>query len=136
MPPGEAEIAQYLADPAGKRRDLVIDRLLADERWADHWMGYWQDVLAENPNIINPTLNNTGPFRWWLHESLLDNKPVDLFVTELIRMEGSERFGGPAGFGTASQNDVPMAAKGMIVSSAFLGLEMKCARCHDAPAHK
>ena len=136
VPPGEAEIAQYLADPAGKRRDLVIDRLLADERWADHWMGYWQDVLAENPNIINPTLNNTGPFRWWLHESLLDNKPVDLFVTELIRMEGSERFGGPAGFGTASQNDVPMAAKGMIVSSAFLGLEMKCARCHDAPAHK
>ena len=29
-------------------------------------MGYWQDVLAENPNILNPTLNNTGPFRWWL----------------------------------------------------------------------
>src|SRR5690606_29051583 len=28
------------------------------------------------------------------------------------------------------------AAKGMIVSSAFLGIEMKCARCHDAPAHK
>ncbi len=136
VPPKEAEIETFLADPVEKRRDLVIDRLLADERWADHWMGYWQDVLAENPNIINPTLNNTGPFRWWLHESLVDNKPVDLFVTELIRMEGSERFGGPAGFGTASQNDVPMAAKGMIVSSAFLGIEMKCARCHDAPAHK
>ena len=50
-------------------------------------------------------------------------------------MEGSERFGGPAGFGTASQNDLPMAAKAIIVSSAFLGVEMKCARCHDAPAH-
>ena len=50
-------------------------------------------------------------------------------------MEGSERFGGPAGFGTASQNDLPLAAKGIIVSSAFLGVEMKCARCHDAPAH-
>jgi hypothetical protein len=56
-------------------------------------------------------------------------------VTELIRMEGSERFGGPAGFGTASQNDLPMAAKGIIVSAAFLGVQMKCARCHDAPAH-
>ncbi|MCA8988508.1 MAG: DUF1553 domain-containing protein [Planctomycetaceae bacterium] len=117
------------------RRAQVIDRLLEDDRWADHWMGYWLDVLAENPNIINPTLNNTGPFRWWLYESLVDNKPADLFVTELIRMEGSERFGGPAGFGTASQNDLPMAAKGIIVSSAFLGVEMKCARCHDAPAH-
>jgi len=135
VPPTEAEIEHFLAVPEETRRTTAIAQFLDDPRWADHWMGYWQDVLAENPNIINPTLNNTGPFRWWLHESLLDNKPADLFVTELIRMEGSERFGGPAGFGTASQNDVPMAAKGIIVSSAFLGVEMKCARCHDAPAH-
>ncbi len=136
VPPSEAEIGAFLAAEEKTRRSQVIDQLLDDPRWADHWMGYWQDVLAENPNIINPTLNNTGPFRWWLHESLLDNKPLDLFVTELVRMEGSERFGGPAGFGIASQNDVPMAAKGIIVSAAFLGVEMKCARCHDAPAHE
>ncbi|MCB1063303.1 MAG: DUF1553 domain-containing protein [Verrucomicrobiae bacterium] len=135
VPPTEAEIEAFFSADPKTRRTEAIDRLLADSRWADHWMGYWQDVLAENPNIINPTLNNTGPFRWWLQESLLDNKPADLFVTELIRMEGSERFGGPAGFGTASQNDVPMAAKGIIVSSAFLGVEMKCARCHDAPSN-
>jgi len=135
VPPTEAEIQEFLKDDAATRRANVIDRLLADSRWADHWMSYWLDVLAENPNMINPTLNNTGPFRWWLYESLLDNKPADLFVTELIRMEGSERFGGPAGFGTAAQNDLPMAAKGIIVSSAFLGVEMKCARCHDAPSH-
>ncbi len=133
--PTEAEIAAFRRDDPKTRRARAIDRLLADRRWADHWMGYWLDVLAENPNMINPTLNNTGPFRWWIHESLLDNKPADLFVTELIRMEGSERFGGPAGFATASQNDLPMAAKGIIVTSAFLGVEMKCARCHDAPSH-
>jgi hypothetical protein len=61
---------------------------------------------------------------------------MDLFVTELLRMRGSERLGGPAGFGTASQNDVPMAAKGTIVGAAFLGVEMKCARCHDSPTGK
>lgn len=136
VPPTEEEIDLFLTDSEKDRRAKAIERYLADDRWADHWTGYWQDVLAENPNIINPTLNNTGPFRWWIHESLLDNKPADLFVTELVRMEGSERFGGPAGFGTASNNDVPMAAKGIIVSSAFLGVEMKCARCHDAPAHE
>ncbi len=132
VPPSEKEIAQFQNDPVESRRTLVIDRLLQDSRWADHWMDLWQDALAENPNILNPTLNNTGPFRWWLYESLLDNKPADLFVTELLRMEGSERFGGPAGFAIASQNDVPMAAKGMIVSGTFLGVEMKCARCHDS----
>ncbi len=133
--PSEVEIAAFRADLAPDRRTRLIDRLLADPRAADHGMAYWLDVLAENPNLINPTLNNTGPFRWWLHESLLDHKPLDLFVTELVRLEGSERFGGPAGFGIASQNDVPMAAKGIILSSAFLGVEMKCASCLDAPTH-
>lgn len=135
LTPSETEITDFLAEPPETRRANAIEHLLSDPRWADHWMGYWLDVLAENPNLINPTLNNTGPFRWWLYESMLDNKAADLFVTELIRMEGSERFGGPAGFATATQNDLPMAAKGIIVSSAFLGVEMKCARCHDAPAH-
>ncbi|RBP38088.1 concanavalin A-like lectin/glucanase superfamily protein [Roseimicrobium gellanilyticum] len=133
--PGEEEIRAFLADSSTDRRAKVIERLLADPRWADRWMGYWQDVLAENPNILNPTLNNTGPFRWWIYESLRDDKPMDLFVTELIRMQGSVLFGGPAGFGIAAQNDVPMAQKAMIVSSAFLGVEMKCARCHDSPAN-
>jgi mono/diheme cytochrome c family protein len=135
LTPTEAEIAAFKQDRSPERRTRVIDRLLSDRRWADHQMGYWLDVLAENPNLINPTLNNTGPFRWWVYESFLDNKPFDLFVTELIRLEGSERFGGPAGFGVATQNDVPLAAKGIIISSAFLGVEMKCARCHDAPTH-
>ena len=134
--PSPDEIQTFTNDRSSDRRARVIDRLLADPRWADQWMGYWQDVLAENPNILNPTLNNTGPFRWWIYESLLDNKPMDLFVTELLRMKGSERFGGPAGFGVASQNDAPMAAKAGIVSAAFLGVEMKCARCHDAPSHR
>jgi len=134
--PTPAEIRTFLADKSPEKRANTIERYLADPRWADHWMGYWLDVLAENPNIINPTLNNTGPFRWWLYESFRDNKPMDLFVTELLRMRGSIRFGGPAGFGVASQNDVPMAMKGTVVAAAFLGVEMKCARCHDAPAHE
>lgn len=133
--PTAEEIRAFQVDTSADKRAKVIDRLLNDPRWVDHWMGYWLDVLAENPNIINPTLNNTGPFRWWLYESFRDNKPMDLFVTELLRMRGSSRFGGPAGFGVASQNDVPMAMKGTVVAAAFLGVEMKCARCHDAPAH-
>jgi len=134
--PTEAEITAYLAEPAETRRDRAIDRLLADPRWGDHWVSYWQDVLAENPNILNPTLNNTGPFRWWLYESFRDNKPTDVLATELVSLRGSLPLGGPAGFGMASGNDVPLAEKGIIVASAFLGVQMKCARCHDAPGHR
>jgi hypothetical protein len=133
--PTPSEITAFHADPPSERRGRLIERLLASPEWADHWTAYWQDVLAENPNIVNPTLNNTGPFRWWIYESFLDNKPFDRFVTELVLMEGSERYGGAAGFAVASQNDAPNAAKAGILAQALLGMNMKCARCHDAPYH-
>ena len=135
VPPTEAEVRAFLADRATDKRSTLIDRLLADERYADHWMGYWQDVLAENPTMINATLNSTGPFRWFLYDALRDGKPLDRLVTELILLRGGPHDGGSAGFGLAAQNDAPYAAKGHIIASAFLGLELQCARCHDSPYH-
>jgi hypothetical protein len=133
--PTPEQIAAFLNDKSPDRRAKFIDQLLRSRGWADHWTSYWQDVLAENPNVLKPTLNNTGPFRWWIHESLLDNKPLDRFVTELVTLGGDVYAGGPAGFGMAAQNDVPLAAKAHVLGQAFLGVQMKCARCHDAPFH-
>jgi hypothetical protein len=133
--PTVEEVEAYFADSPDSRRSAAVARYLSDDRWADHWVSYWQDVLAENPGILKPKLNNTGPFRWWIYESFLDNKPIDRFVTELIMMRGSHYAGGPAGFSMATQNDVPMAAKAHVLGQAFLGIQMKCARCHDSPQH-
>ena len=135
VPPGEAELRAFLADRSADKRQRAIDRLLADERWADHWMGYWLDVLAENPALINASLNSTGPFRWFLHDALRDNQPLDRLVTELILLRGSPHTGGSAGFGLAAENDATFATKGQIIASAFLGIELQCARCHDSPYH-
>ena len=135
VPPTIDEANVFLNDSSGDRKELLVDRLLNDPRWADNWVGYWQDALAENPNLLKPTLNNTGPFRYWIYESLADNKPIDRFATELIQMRGSKWYGGAGGFSIASQNDSPMAAKAHVIGTAFMGVEMKCARCHDAPYH-
>ena len=56
-------------------------------------------------------------------------------VTELLMMRGGAAEGGSAGFAMAGENDSPFAAKGHIVASAFLGIELQCARCHDSPYH-
>ncbi|AMV17063.1 DUF1553 domain-containing protein [Planctomyces sp. SH-PL14] len=135
VPPTEAEARAFLDDTSADKRTALVDRLLQDDRWADHWVSYWQEVLAENPNMLKPSLNNSGPFRWYLHEALQDNKAFDRIVTELILLRGSEREGGAAGFGLAADNDAPFAAKGHIVATAFLGIELQCARCHDSPYH-
>jgi len=133
--PTSEQIDRFFADPPATRRSAAIDRLLEEPGWADHWVGYWQHVLAENPGLTKPSLNNSGPFRWFIYESFRDNKPFDRFVTELVMMEGGRRSGGPAGFGVATNNDSPLAAKAHILGATFLGVEMKCARCHDAPSH-
>ncbi|MEM9367030.1 MAG: DUF1553 domain-containing protein [Planctomycetota bacterium] len=146
VPPRRQELNELLASlrqrPAESGRlplafrQCVVDHFLLDAQGrADHLVSEWQDALAENPNVLKPTLNNTGPFRFFLHDALHDNTPVDRWVTELIRMRGSASLGGPAGFGLASQNDVPLAAKAHVLSSVFLGANMECARCHDAPYH-
>jgi hypothetical protein len=134
-PPAPEQIQAFLKDDAKTRRARAIDTFLAQPGWADHWVSYWQDVLAENPAILKPTLNNTGPFRWWIHEAFTDNKPMDRFASELVSLRGSVYGGGPAGFGLATQNDVPMADRAQVLSSAFLGMNLACARCHDAPYH-
>jgi cytochrome c553 len=133
--PTEAEAAAFFADADPDKRQRLINQLLGDDRCADHWMSFWLDALAENPTLLNQSLNSTGPFRWFLYDSLRDNKPLDRMVTELILMRGSQHEGGSAGFAMAAENDAPLAAKAHIVASAFLGVELQCARCHDSPYH-
>lgn len=131
--PTYAEVEAFLADANPGKRERLTDRLLASSEWGDAWVGYWQDLLAENPSILKPTLNNSGPFRYWIHDALAFNKPLDQFAAELMLMEGNDEQGGTAGFGQASGNDLPMAMKAHVIGKAFLGIDMKCARCHDAP---
>ena len=135
VPPTQAQAETFLNDTTPGTRERLIDELLKDDRCADHWMSYWLDLLAENPTLLNASLNSTGPFRWFLYDSLRDNKALDRMVTELILMRGSRHEGGSAGFAMAAENDAPFAAKGHIVASAFLGIELQCARCHDSPYH-
>ena len=134
--PSETEIESFLEQPAAERRSHAIDRYLAMPGWADHWVSYWQDVLAENPGILKPDLNNSGPFRWWLQQSFEDNIPMDRFAAELIQMQGSRHQGAPAAFAIATLNDAPMAAKADILLQAFQAEKLSCARCHDAPEHR
>ncbi|MFT4691280.1 MAG: hypothetical protein ACI9OD_003503 [Limisphaerales bacterium] len=134
--PARDTIDRFRALPEKKRRAKIIDHLLQDPGWADNWVAYWQDVLAENPAILKPSLNNTGPFRFFIHEAFSDNLGMDRFASELIMMEGSTYGGGAGGFKLATQNDAPLADRALIVSQAFLGQNLACARCHDSPFHE
>lgn len=135
VPPTFSEAQQFLDDTRADKRERLIDDLLHDERMADHWISLWQDLLAENPTLLNQSMGSTGPFRWFLYDSLRDNKPIDRMITELVMMRGSPDTGGSAGFRLSGESDAPYAEKANILAGAFLGVELQCARCHDSPYH-
>ncbi|MEX2026645.1 MAG: LamG-like jellyroll fold domain-containing protein, partial [Pirellulaceae bacterium] len=51
--PTAAQAEAFVKDTRPDKRARLIDELLEHPGWADNWVGYWQDVLAENPNIVN-----------------------------------------------------------------------------------
>jgi hypothetical protein len=131
------EVMSFRDDNGPDKRAQMIDQMLESTEWGDGWVSYWQDVLAENPSVVFPTLNNSGAFRQWIYQSFRDNKSFDRFATELILMENRSSADaaddGPAGFALAAGNDAPMAMRSNVAMKAFAAVDLTCARCHDSP---
>lgn len=133
--PAPGELRSFLADPDPAKRDRAVARLLADRKgYAEHWLSFWNDLLRndyEGPGYID---GGRKAITGWLHDSLLTNKPYDLMVRELIRpVPGSEGFAyGIKWRGRVNASQVPELQFAQNVSQVFLGINMKCASCHDS----
>ncbi|MED6299980.1 MAG: DUF1553 domain-containing protein, partial [Verrucomicrobiota bacterium] len=70
----------------------------------------------------------------WLKKSLIENKPYDQFVRELIDpVNGSDGFiKGIVWRGTVNASQVAQMQAAQNVAQVFLGLNIKCASCHDS----
>ncbi len=124
------EAKQFLASTDAARREKLMNKLLADPRWATQQANVWDQVLfGRNPPNGDAT-RKRDRFKKWLTEKFTKNEPYDRWVHELLLAEqpGSELFyvqfrGAP--------EDATVA-----VSKIFLGTQLQCARCHDHPYEK
>jgi hypothetical protein len=126
IPTGE-EARTFLGDADPKKREKLIDRLLADPRFAAQQANVWDLVLfGRNPAGGDSTRKRDG-FKKWLAGKFARNEPYDRWVRDLLlaEQEGSELF--YVQFRGAPED----AAVG--VSRIFLGTQLQCARCHDHP---
>lgn len=121
--PTSDEVRSFLADkaPSTDKRAKVIDRLLADERYADYWAMRWGDwlrVRAEFP--INLWPNAAQAYHRWLWAHLRANTPWDQVAREMLTASGSN-FRTPAvNFYRAMQGREPRAIA-QTVALTFLG---------------
>jgi mono/diheme cytochrome c family protein len=146
LPPTRAELHAFLADPAPDAYERVVDRLLASpryaERWARHWMDVWRYSDWYGSRYINELRNSRRHiWRWrdWIIESLERDKGYDRMVLEMLAGDelapgdwDVQRAGGYLGrsFYVFNRN-VWLQDTAEYTAAAFLGVTLKCCRCHD-----
>lgn len=133
--PTPDEVEQFQKDRQPDRYEKLAQRLLAQRRtFTDHWLTFWNDLLRNDYAGTGYIDGGRKQISAWLYQSIYDNKPYDSFVKELINpnkdAEGFIR--GIKWRGKVNASQVPEIQFSQNVSLVFLGINMKCASCHDS----
>jgi hypothetical protein len=149
LPPTPEQVEQFIRDPAPDAWPRLIDRLLASPRHGEHWARYWLDLVrfAETDGYERDKLKpNIWRYRDWVINAFNSDMSYTQFVAEQLagdevpnRTEQSVVATGMIRAGT--WNDEPNDPNDYLytrledmvhtTTSAFLGLTVKCARCHE-----
>ena len=135
MLPSAEEAQAFAADRRPDKRVQLVRALLArDVDYADHWMVFWNDLLRNDYAGTGYIDGGRKQITNWLYLSLLANKPYDRFTRELVAPSSdSEGFAkGIIWRGAVSAAQMPELQYSQSVSQTFLGINMKCASCHDS----
>lgn len=120
--PTAAEARQFLQDPSPRKREALIDALLARDEFNDLWTTKWCDLLrvkAEFP--INLWPNAAQAYHRWVYTAVRDNLPYDQFARTLLTSNGSNFREGPVNFFRALQSKEPDGI-GRTVALTFMGV--------------
>lgn len=152
LPPTRDEIAEFLTEyqqAPDAAWEQLVDRLLASPRYGEHVGRYWLDLVryADSNGMHKDFFRNQVPYRDWVIRSFNENLGYDDFLRYQI---AGDLFPQPtrdqliaSGFnrlhliidrGTALPKE--SFTKNVIdrvtaVSTAFMGLTVQCAQCHD-----
>jgi hypothetical protein len=151
LPPTPYEINAFVNDPDSQAYPKLIDRLLASPHYGERWGRHWLDLarFAESSGYEH---DNDRPFAYqyrdFVIQALNQDVPFDKFVRWQIAGEELEPTNPLAvkatGFlaagpmnGQVTEREVEPARYEVFddwvstIGTAFLGLTVGCARCHD-----
>lgn len=146
LPPTREELQTFLTDSSPEAYERVVDDLLErpayGERWGRHWMDVWRYsdwYGSRGINEIRYSQRHIWRWRDWIVESLNQDRPYSQMLVEML-----------AGDEVSPLDPQVLRATGFLgrnwykfdrnvwmfetveqTSQAFLGLTLKCARCHD-----
>ena len=133
--PAPSEVTTFAQDTRPDKRAILVRQLLnRNDDYAQHWLTFWNDALRNDYTGTGYITGGRFNISEWLYKSLQSDKPYNLFVQELLNptqkskgfIEGIKW----RGVINASQKTEMQAAQN--VSQVFLGLNLKCASCHNS----
>ncbi|MCE9563045.1 MAG: DUF1549 and DUF1553 domain-containing protein [Planctomycetes bacterium] len=164
--PTPEEVRAFLADKDPKKREKVIDKLLAHPLHAAIWATKLSDVTGNNTQALEQP-QQTQPKRsqmWhdWIRKRIADNVPYDQMVRDILtatsldgqtpedwlefvkKIEGQTEKGFTTDYPEKKtldlfwrrQQQVPIEQWGEKVAVAFLGVRLECAQCHKHPTDR
>ncbi len=149
LPPSTEELDAFLADKRDDAYERVVRTLLTRPAYGERMASMWLDVsrYADTHGYQDDRPRTMWPWRDWVTEAFNDNMPYDQFVTWQLAGDllpdatYAQRLA--TGFNrnhaiTQEGGVVPaeyiteyVADRTNTMATAFLGLTMECARCHD-----
>jgi hypothetical protein len=151
LPPTPAELDAALADPTPDAYERLVDRLLASPRFGERWSRHWLDLsrFAESHGFEHDYDRPSAyHYRDFLVEAINADLPFDRFVSWQLagdELEADRPLAMKAtGFLAAGVHSTQITASQAekerydelddivnTTGTAFLGLTIGCARCHD-----
>lgn len=149
LPPTIEELDAFLADESETAHETVVDRLLTSDQYAERLTTEWLDVArySDSYGYQRDDPRHVWPYRDWVIRAFKQNMPYDQFITwqlagdlmedptqdQIIatvfnRLHSHKKEGGTDVEEFRVEN---VADRTHTFSTAFLGLTMECARCHD-----
>jgi hypothetical protein len=154
LPPTLAEVDAFLKDTTPNAYEKLVDRLLASPAYGEHMAAYWSDVArySESDGFLDDYHDRLlWPYRDWLISAFNRNLPFDQFGTlqlagDLMPSRSAEqkkeqtlataflRVGKRTTENGAIDEEYRIeyvVDRTNTIGTAFLGLTVGCARCHD-----
>jgi len=152
LPPAPEEVAAFVRDPlpTPKAFERVVEQLLASPRYGERWARHWLDVVRY-ADTAGGSNDYERPHAWryrdYVIRSFNSDKPYDQFIVEQIAGDELDPNRTENLIATGFLRMGPWEHTGMSVEAvtrqewlddvthstvtAFLGLTMGCAKCHD-----
>jgi hypothetical protein len=149
LPPAPDEVNSFVQDTSPDAWEKLVDRLLDDPRYGEHWARYWLDLVRYsdsdgwNQDAYRPAI---WRYRDYVVRAFNEDKPYPEFVRQQLAGdeigEDDPQHMDAAGFlrlGLYEYNqrdavghwDDIMNEMTDVAGDVFLGMSMACARCHD-----